>query len=324
MKSFQEFCACVTEEVKRQLGDGYETTLRTVRKNNNIELKGLTIRCGDTNVMPAIYLDPFYEQYSEGRTMEHVVEDVIDVYRENRVPWETEPDMSPAKIRASIQFRMVNRRMNEEEMATMPHLDFGDFSVGFQWVITTDDRRMGIVRITNEQSEEFGLDVEEMTELAIANTERVSPPRICRIEEVISEMLSECSSEDFAKHGKRPEEFGMPETMFGAEDDFPMYVLTNEQRNMGASALLMIPQMDRFRERLGEDFWILPSSIHEVILIPASRTAERDKMRQMVQEINATQVPPQEVLADDVYLYSEFRAMVPESIRNRMQARAAG
>ncbi len=86
----------------------------------------------------------------------------------------------------------------------------------------------------------------------------------------------------------------------------------------------MIPQMDRFRERLGEDFWILPSSIHEVILIPASRTAERDKMRQMVQEINATQVPPQEVLADDVYLYSEFRAMVPELIRNRMQARAAG
>ena len=99
-----------------------------------------------------------------------------------------------------------------------------------------------------------------------------------------------------------------------------MYVLSNSRAHMGASALLALPFLEEFRERIGEDFWILPSSIHEVILVPMSKVCDRAKLCAMVREINETQVPPQEVLSDEVYTYGEFESMMPVEFRTQLQA----
>jgi hypothetical protein len=99
----------------------------------------------------------------------------------------------------------------------------------------------------------------------------------------------------------------------------PMYVMTNRIHHYGASSILDREQLRLFSDRLGSDLYILPSSIHEVILVPVSQMADRDRLRAMVRQINETQVPPQEVLSDEVYSYEEFENLMPEEFRHQLQ-----
>ena len=315
MKNFQEFCECVCEHVRGILGEDYTISMKSVRKNNNITMEGLLIRYLDSSVAPTIYLNPYYEQYSEGRTISHIAEEVAEIYRNNRDPWKEAPSFEFSEIRDKILFRVINRGLNEEELMHMPHVEIGDFAVGFQWVVDTDDRRLGSVRVTDEQAESWGVTTDELTKLAVENSARDVPPVLKSIEEVLHEIVRD-NGGSFC---------GLTESELkesSSEQEFPMYVLTNSRSHMGASALLALPFLDEFRERIGEDFWILPSSIHEVILVPVSKVEDRAKLCAMVREINETQVPPQEVLSDEVYSYGEFEDMMPVGFRAQLQARA--
>ena len=315
MKNFQEFCECVCEHVRGILGEDYTISMKSVRKNNNITMEGLLIRYLDSSVAPTIYLNPYYEQYSEGRTIGHIAEEVAEIYRNNRDPWKEAPSFEFSEIRDKILFRVINRGLNEEELMHMPHVEIGDFAVGFQWVVDTDDRRLGSVRVTDEQAESWGVTTDELTKLAVENSARDVPPVLKSIEEVLHEIVRD-NGGSFC---------GLTESELkesSSEQEFPMYVLTNSRSHMGASALLALPFLDEFRDRIGDDFWIFPSSIHEVILVPVSKVEDRAKLCAMVREINETQVPPQEVLSDEVYSYGEFEDMMPVGFRAQLQARA--
>lgn len=81
------------------------------------------------------------------------------------------------------------------------------------------------------------------------------------------------------------------------------FVVTNQQRIGGASALFYPKVMDKLGEVLGHDYFILPSSIHEMLVLPDNGKISADELRMMVTEINATQVSPAERLTDDVYYF---------------------
>ena len=314
MKNFHEFCACVCEHVRGMLGEEYTISMKSVRKNNNISMDGMLIRYCDSTIAPTVYLNPYYEQYAEGRTIAHIAEEVAEVYRNNSNPWKEEPNFEFSNIRDRILFRVISRTLNEEELSHMPHVEIGDYAVGFQWTVDTDDRRLGTVRVTDDQMEMWGVTTDELTQLAVANSAREFPPVLRNIEDVLKEILQENGGSCCGVTLSEMEE--------SSEKEFPMYVLSNSRSHMGASAILALPFLDEFRERIGEDFWILPSSIHEVILVPVSKIADREKLSAMVREINETQVPPQEVLSDEVYSFREFEDMMPIRFRMQLQAGA--
>ena len=335
MKEFQEFCREIAEQTKLLLGEGYETVLKSVQKNNNVTMEGLLIRYRDTNVVPTIYLDPFYEQYLEGRTMEHVVEDVVEMYNKNRLPWKQEPSMRYADIKDRILFKLMNLPLNRDMLSNMPHVEIGDLAVGFQWTVDTDDRRIGTVRITDDQAATWGVTTEELTELALRNTARDLPPVLRNIEDVLLDILSaaetasgtageadedaaDAAERESAAEARRRFREGLEED--AKRRDFPMYVLSNNDANGGAAALLELPFLNEFKESIGDDFWILPSSIHEVILVPVSKIPDRERLTDMVKEINRTQVPKQEFLSDMVYRFSEFESLMPAEFRDKLMA----
>ena len=83
-----------------------------------------------------------------------------------------------------------------------------------------------------------------------------------------------------------------------------MYVLTNTVRSLGAVSILYEGVLKSCGERLGEAYYVLPSSIHEVILIPASAVEDTKELQSIVRDINETQVRETEVLSDNIYYYS--------------------
>ncbi len=301
------------------MGAGYEVTLRTVKKNNNVTLTGLMIREDGANVIPTIYLEPYYEEYLEGRLLPGIEEEILDIYRKNRVPWQTQLNLDYGSVKDRIFFLMMNRGLNHDLLESMPHVEIGDLAVGFQWIVDLEEKQIGAVRITEDQTSMWNVTTEELIQAALNNTVRSLPPVLKSIEDVLREILiGESGQDDSTENAEKREEIVR---LLGAETDrktFPMYVLSNETARLGASSLLSLPFLNRFRDTIGEDFWILPSSIHEVILVPESEVEDREKLKQMVREINETQVPIQEFLSDEVYLYSEFEKLIPDSFRTRL------
>ncbi|MCD8300425.1 MAG: DUF5688 family protein [Clostridiales bacterium] len=81
-----------------------------------------------------------------------------------------------------------------------------------------------------------------------------------------------------------------------------MLVLTNREKCYGDAGLLL--GRDFFNEAMGgRNFYILPSSVHELILVPGERMADEYRLTQMVREVNRETVLNEEVLADHVYYY---------------------
>lgn len=82
-----------------------------------------------------------------------------------------------------------------------------------------------------------------------------------------------------------------------------MYILTNQNKVNGAGVLARDGVLDKIGELLGSDFYVLPSSTHEVILVPDNGNMQTKELEDMVKEVNATQVPPEDLLSDKVQYY---------------------
>ena len=94
----------------------------------------------------------------------------------------------------------------------------------------------------------------------------------------------------------------MCEEMMPPEDR--MYILTNIYKVNGASMLLDSDMMQKVMEEVGSDFFILPSSIHEVLIVPADSGMKSSDLETMVREVNDTEVSDTEILSYHVYRYS--------------------
>lgn len=84
-----------------------------------------------------------------------------------------------------------------------------------------------------------------------------------------------------------------------------MYVLTNEAGTLGASALYYPDVKEKAAELMGAGYYVLPSSIHEVILVPDTMDHDVKDLCDMVKQANRTVVEPKDVLSDNVYHYDK-------------------
>ena len=161
--------------------------------------------------------------------------------------------------------------------------------------------------------ESWGVTQEELHDIAISNLESLSPSTFKSMNEVMAEMMLPQMIEECG--GDRDMAEAMLSAMMPPEEK--MYVISNEEKLNGAAALLDDKLMDSIREKIGDDFFILPSSIHECLVVPADAGMELRDLENMVKEVNETQVAPQDRLSDHVYQYDAdshevFRADMAE------------
>ena len=191
-------------------------------------------------------------------------------------------------IRGRVIYRLVNYEKNKEILEDCPHIRLYDLAVTFRWVARIDDVGVSTSLITNKQVKEWGVSVNDLVLAARQNTPRLFPAQIIDMEEMLAGMVS------FILYPSA----------------IPMYILTNEQELNGASALLYGDILKDFANKKGADMYILPSSIHEVIMIPADRIDDPKKLSSMVHEANTTVVSTGDVLSDSVYYYDRKKDQI--------------
>jgi len=191
------------------------------------------------------------------------------------------------EIKDDICFRLINSAANKEMLENLSHVEVFDLSTIFYYKTGEGFKEGATVDITNDDMRGWGISVEELEQLARGNTARLLPPEFMTIEQVISDIATEES---------------LPSPMEGQPKE-KMYVLTNEEKYFGANYFLSAEVMEKVGEELGVDFFIIPSSIHENIIMPEGANVTADNLRSLVADMNETFLEPEEVLSNEVYRY---------------------
>ena len=293
---FTNFTTLVREEVERRTGDNYRVRLNDVMKNNGVVLRGLTVMQDDSNISPTIYLNNYYEEYISGRaTLVNVVNDVMDTYRRNKVNQSVDMRyfLNYESVKQSIVYKLVNTEKNKELLEDIPHIDFLDLSIVFQCMIAQEELGRASILIHNVHLKLWDVSVEKLYQAARENTQRLQEYEIKTMAEVLREIV----------RTENPEEADDEDYVTELSDNVPMYVLSNKSRVEGAACMLYPNLIRDFADAVGSSLYIIPSSIHELLLLPAGQEEESREIKHMIREINDTQVNAEEILSYSLYFY---------------------
>ncbi|MBQ2258324.1 MAG: hypothetical protein II247_06610 [Lachnospiraceae bacterium] len=295
---FSSFTTLVREEVEKRAGEQYTVRINDVRKNNGVVLSGLTMMEDDSNISPTIYLNHYYEDFEDGRTtLTNVVNDVMDHYNRNKVNRSVDMRqfLNYESVKKGIVYKLVNTAKNKELLEDVPHVEFLDLSVVFQYLIQNEHFGTASILIHNAHLKLWDVSVEELYQVADANTQNLQGYELRSMIDAIRDLLEMDTIGEAADI----------EYMEEHADNVPMYVLSNKNRVGGASCILYDGLLADFATAIGGSFYVIPSSIHEVLLLPADSKDEQEEIKAMIKEINDTQVRTEEILSDSLYFFDK-------------------
>lgn len=203
------------------------------------------------------------------------------------------PFLNYDSIRRNIVYKLINTEQNRALLEDLPHIGFLDLSVIFQCMVSQDEACYASILIHNTHLKLWDITVAELYQEAKKNTPLIMPYELKSMEEVLCEITE----------AENPEEFDHDRCMAEFEDSVPMYVLSNKKRIEGAACMLYPGLIRDISDRIGSGLFIIPSSVHELLLLPAETMEEAEALRSMIKEINDTQVEPDEMLSHSLYYY---------------------
>ena len=238
----------------------------------DVQLTGLMIRLEENNIAPFIYLDRYYEQYQNGMELPDIMKDIAElrVSSEQSVKLDISRITDFNQVKDNIICKLINGDMNEEYLADKPYTQIEDMAVIYV----------------------IDLDTQMLHEIAIHNLAK---------SEIVFKSMKDALMEIMFPDGV-PEEDPLAEIL-SAEDEIPMYVLSNAEKLNGAASVLDKDTMETISEMLGGDFVVIPSSIHEVIILPMDDNVDKDELEGIIREVNTGQVAPEERLSYHAYQY---------------------
>lgn len=267
-------------------GCGARVGIRDVNKLQGESYRGLTIRFPGDTVSASFNAMPFYRAYREGRPFEEVLEELRARIRPllERTGWSVRKiDLSYKACRDRLMLELISCRGNEEQLQHLPHRRIEDLALIYRLDFGHEKETLSTAVITGSLLEHFGLTGEALYRDAMEVVPVREPLVLCPLCQVLEDMTG----------------FSLPEK----DPPFSLYVASNTSRIMGASVLAYPDFCTRALEVLGEDFYIIPSSIHEVLLLPLSLAPSGPSLPEMVRTVNRFQVSPEERLSDNVYIF---------------------
>lgn len=291
MIAFQTFLQKIQKGIKEHYGTDYDVEIHEVKKNNAVTHYGITVMRRNGNVAPTIYMEQFYQEYMDGCPLSEVLRKVIRVHEKYKITEEVDLQhfLDFERAKKHIAYKLVHYGENAEELKQVPHIRFLDMAVVFYYKISHTPFGNASILIRRNLCGMWKISEKELYKRAKENTPHMLPPVIRDMQDVLSEM-------ETAGKGMDTEAGTLKEKGF-------MYVLSNPCRQFGAACILYPDVLNKFAESTGKNLYLLPSSVHEVLLVPEQAGMCAEAFEQIVREINSTQIEREEILSDSVYYY---------------------
>ncbi len=285
----QDFMEEILTELKTKLGKGFQAEGIKTLKNNGVAVYGITIRRQNADIAPCIYIDGLFARYLSG-TMDvsRAADEIVRCYEENAGMPEMDISMlTDFKEAASmVHGRLINTEMNQELLTGIPHREFLDLSLAYEVRLSAKGENDGSILIHNGFLERWGIEEEDLYGAAFRNLKNNGEATLENMGTVFG-------------HWMKPDV---------DIKNVPMYILSNKQKINGAAQIFNNDILRLAADIMKGDFAMLPSSIHEWILLPYSRKdGNADEARNLaliVREVNDTQVIETEILSYHVYHYN--------------------
>ena len=296
---YREFLENVRKEVESRYDSNVSVTLNHVMKNNGPELDGITIMEKDKNIAPTIYINSFYDRYREGVSLKAVVSEIIRIYNQNKNSININADYfeNYENVRKTIVYKLVNYQKNKKLLEDVPYKRVLDLAVVFYCLI---EQRKGVsatALIHNEHLRIWNVTEDEIYNDALKNTPVLLAGSIVPMSKILSEIA-----------GTAPADNDEKVCEYTGEDI--LYVLTNSSRVNGAACILYDNLLKKFANDVHSDLYILPSSVHEVIIVPKKNAFDKSELADMVREVNEQGVSQDEILSDNVYEYNRKNGLI--------------
>ena len=290
----QNFMEQLIEELYRYFSpEQYQLEGSVLLKNNDTKRYAILLKKIEGTVSPTIYLDNFYSEFEHGRatipeTASHIYEQMHDFEDKIEAYQEFSAELSDCSDK--ITYWLVSKERNKQFLESVPHLPFLNMAVVFYIIHHVSKEGMESICVTNELAGKWGLSAKSLYIIAEKNTPILLPPVIDTMEHTLELLMGEinCTIEPAGDSNK----------------PIPMHIMTNKYQINGASVLLYHGLLDGLAEKLGTDLYVIPSSIHELIIMPAEDgSLSLSKLSDMVKEINENHVKEEEILSDCAYYY---------------------
>lgn len=276
----------ITKMLSEKLGNHFHISVHKIQKTN-IELDGLLIqKKGELLLAPVIYLAPFYEDLQKGMTLDIVTDKILDTFFQaglHTVSRNIEASINFSLARENLFVELINKHFNKALLRDTPHTLFlDDFAIVVRCFIDTLPEYSSNFLVNNHNLKAWDIKQKELLSLAVQNTKRLLGIDLIHINDAIKEMD--------------------PDYVTDHETDVPMWIMTNRKKFYGAATALFDDALKDFASTHGS-FYVIFSSIHEILLLPTPDNSSIEILSKMNQEVNATQVQASEVLGTKAYFY---------------------
>ena len=289
---FKEFLNTVTDMLPDYLFsyDIESIRVQTVTKNNGINLTGLVIMVKDEDIAPNIYMEYYYNMYRQGKGMDDIVSGIAEEYENIRckMPEYNIGDFDIKSMKNTVYMVLVNYEKNKEKLADCPHIQFLDLAVMFRFVAAADDECISSGIVRNVEQSIWELSTEELYKLAYENTRKQFPMYMMKLSDKLRDM--------------KPDFGFVPETN--------LYILSNTKNSYGAKYMTDKDALEKFADICESSFYIIPSSVHEVLLLPENTEMTRDQLRDVINEVNQYVLSDLEYLSDKLYYYDRDKRTI--------------
>lgn len=306
MMNYQEF----RDEVKKNIGmylntsgmENAKVEIETFQKVNK-KLEGLKLVTENSKVCTTYYMDNLYKDYLSNGNFNLTMVELIEKLKFSEME-RPDFDLDFNKIKDKVILELVNSENNKGLLEKIPHRNIADLSVIYRWIIDANNDGITSAIVTNQVAEEINLSENDLFKSASENLKKTSPATIKSLEEVVMGIMND-----------QPEKNDQ-----GIEIDDPdsIYVISNTRKQYGAAAILDTELMSNIAEQMDSNIYILPSSIHECLLV-SDRFGEPEQLQQMVREVNGTEVDIEDKLSDNLYVFNKDTKKIEIAVDDKEQ-----
>ena len=310
------FAEGVAKDIRNYLPSEYEDAEFQVvqkNKNNGIQLVGVQVNLPERNASPIIYMEQFFDEIRQGEPVECVMNRIAScIEKSSRAPFMNSGiDLANYdSLKEHLAIKLVNTQANRKMLQEMPHENMEDLSTICYVDFPVDSGEgKATMEIRNQHLSIWNVDAKELFQQARANTQPVNTPILQSMDEM---MLSIFDEEGYSTNL-------LDESVeFELRSHDMLYALTNMEKQYGASMITQPEVLNKLDQLFPEGFYVLPSSVHEVLIVPDNGEVEPRMLGEMVREVNRAEVDREEVLSDRVYSYDKEKHQIrqePDSIQ---------
>ena len=286
--TFQQFTEEIVTSIKSYLPTEYADAfidIQRIPKPGNKILTGIVIRQSSQGVSPIIYLDDAYQEYLNGQKLDTIVQGLAATIQ-NRDFFIPDMRLYSEWERAEklVVSRLINTKLNTVYIADRPVTSISGSDIGIIYDldlsrVATDEM---LSPVTYAHMERWGVTLPDIASAAQENNPRLRPVRIQSLGQMLSDAIADVDIQGV---------------------DNLLYVITNDGLSHGAVAVTYPGVNEQIKLRLGE-YYLIPSSIHEMLAVSQNKSNPED-LAQLIQSINSSQVPPEDVLDNIPYVLQD-------------------